>query len=1129
MSSSRRRRYSCINLLVLILFVRVVSAALHAQTVTATLSGTVDDPQGAVIANVSVTITDTATGAIRKLQTDSGGRFVANNLQPGPYTVKVELTGFAPQTLNGITLNVGDVKDLPVVLTIGGVTDTVNVSAAEVSSIQVDTSSNGVLVDNKQVVELPLANRQFYNLALLSPAAYQPAQNSTLGFRGGINIAGASEISNEFTVNGVYNNDIATAQPSFRPSVEVIQEFQLLTGVYPAAYGQMSGGQLTIITKSGTNTFHGSAYEFIRNQVTDAKNFFTQSGIKTPSFKQNTFGGTVGGPIFKDHAFFFFGYEGQRIRQAVTALASVPTTAQLAGTFTGTLYDPNTGAKLTPNASGVIDLTTALGSEPINWSTIAARTGQGIAKLGFPAPTNSTLSSNYNFNEIRSENMNEYSGRLDYKINEKDSVNGSYNAFIDPAFEPSNSLCSSYVLPNFGCYTNQISTLINATYERVFTPSLVNSLTLGYQRLQQPRVQQDNTSIGATYTGLPGGPYFTTPNYANNLGLPNVSISGYATIGGATNLPQNRWDSHYQISDSVSWTKGPHTVTFGMQALLVRTINLITSTGRGSFSVNDANIVTAQGKTAALPHLGSVGNSLADFLLGLSYSSTIGPTASNVYLNFQSQDFFVQDDWKLRPNLTLNLGVRYELDHPVYSPNSTASNFSLLQQVYQVVGQNGNSQALYNFDANNFAPRLGFSYSPFSDNKTIFKGATGIFYNMPLTYNQFLTNGTQAPFRYVSTYNSTASAPSKINTIQLNTPFTSPGASAAATTPCTSPTQTSCTASLAGLNIQPGYRTPYLTEWSFGVERSVTKSMVFETTYFGSKGTKLPLSVPVNVINPASYTGTSSQSLRPYPNFNTITSQGTISNSQFHSWQNSLKQSYTNGVSFILAYTWGRSIDGGGGIGSSSNSSGTVQNVYNLRADRGLSDFNVSQRLVFSPVAELPFGNGKPYLNNKMESAVFGGFQLSGIFSWQTGRPFTVTDSASNNSGLFESNDRPNLIGNPNAAVDPVSGNKTHTVAEWFNVSAFQLAPVGQFGNAGRNIVNGPAYTDLDLTLAKKFALTERIGGQFRVETFNLLNHPNFFNPLTSGAQFASGRPLSARSLRRKTPRQLQFALRFLF
>ena len=1132
MSSLGRRHYRSIYILILLTLVlaRVSQRDSMAQTVNASLSGHAQDVQGGALPDATITVTNTATGAIRTVKTDGEGRYSVTSLQPGPYKVKAEMAGFATKTLTGITLNVGDVEALEITLAIGGVTDTVSVEASD-QLLQTQTSSNGALIDNKQVVELPLANRQFYNLALLSPAAYMPAQNSTLGFRGGINIAGASEISNEFTVNGVYNNDIATAQPSFRPSVEVIQEFKLLTGVYPAQYGQMAGGQLNIITKSGSNSFHGSAYEFIRNQVTDAKNYFTQSGIKTPSFKQNTFGGTIGGPILKDRAFFFFGYEGQRIRQAVTALATVPTALQLSGQFTGTLYDPNTGAKLTPNASGVVDLTTALNGKNISWNTTAAQAGQTIAKLGFPAPTSALASNNYSFDEIRSENMNEYSGRIDYNLSQKDSINGSYNAFIDPAFEPSNSLCSSLVLPNFGCYTNQISTLINATYTHIFTPSLINNLTLGYQRLQQPRVQQDNTTIN--YSGLPGGPYFTTPNYANNKGLPNVAIAGFSTFGGATNLPQNRWDSHYVIADTVTWTHGAHTVTAGANLMLIRTINLITSSGRGAFSVNDANIVTANGGS----HLGSSGNSMADFLLGLAYSSTIGPTATNVYENFQSQDLFLQDDWKIKPNLTLNLGVRYEIDHPVYSPNSSASNFNLATQTYQVVGKNGLSKALYNLDANNIAPRLGFSYSPLGSSKTVIKGATGMFYNMPLTYNQFLTNGTQAPFRFVSTYTTAASSAGNIKTIQLNTPFTIPNT--AAPTPCTSATQTSCSASLAALNIQPGYRTPYLTEWSFGVEQSVTKSMVFETTYFGSKGTRLPLSVPVNVINPATAT-VFNQAGRPFPNFSAISSEGTISNSEFHSWQNSLKQSYSNGVSFILAYTWGKSIDGGGGIGTGSNSSGTVQNVYNKSADRGLSDFNVAHRIVFSPVAELPFGKGKRFLNHGFGGTLAGGFQLSGILSWQTGRPFTINDSASNNSGSFEGADRPNLIANPNASKDSVSGASTHTVKEWFNVGAFQLAPSHQFGNAGRNIVVGPAYTDLDLTLAKSFSIFEGLRGQFRIESFNLLNHPNFFNPLSTGVQFATQETAAnsgnysntypfGQITQANSPRQFQFAMRFLF
>ena len=1140
MLSFRRRRYWCVSATAL--YTVLFSAAIHAQTVTATLSGTVEDTQGAVIAGVSVTVMNQATGAVRKMITDSGGRYEANAVQPGPYLVSVEMAGFTSKTITGITLNVGDVKDLPVNLEIGSVNDTVSVSAAE-SSLQTETSSNGELIDNKQVVELPLANRQFYNLALLSPAAYQPAQNSTLGFRGGINIAGASEISNEFTVNGVYNNDMGTAQPSFRPSVEVIQEFRLLTGVYPAEYGQMAGGHLVIITKSGTNAFHGSAYEFIRNQVTDAKNYFTQPDTKAPSFKQNTFGVTIGGPIIKDKAFFFFGYEGQRIRSAVTALASVPTQAMLAGTFqTGeTLYDPNTGRPLTP-VSGipgayVYNLTNAIpDSSPINWNSIAAKTGQQIATLGFPAPTATTApntlpGNNYNFNEIRSENSDTYTGRIDGSLSSKDSANFSYNAFMDPAFEPSNSLCSNYVLPNFGCYTNQISTLINLTYQRIISASLINNLTLGYQRLQQPRVQQDNTTIGSAYTGLPGGPYFTQPNYANNLGLPNTQISGYSTIGGATNLPQNRWDSHYQIADALTWTHGAHTLKAGIDLLLVRAINLITSDGRGAFSVNDSNIYSLSGKST---RIGSTGDSMADFLLGLTYTSTIGPTATNVYLNFQSQDFFAQDDWKVKPNLTLNLGLRYELDHPVYSPNNTVSNFSLAQQQYIQVGQNGASNGLYNVDANNFAPRLGFSYQPFNNEKTTIKGATGIFYNMPLLYNQFLTNGTQAPFRFVSTFTSVASSANNLNTIQLGDPFSVPNTSAPV--PCLTGTQTGCSASQAGLHIQSNYRTPYLSEWSFGIEQALTKSIVLESTYFGSKGTKLPLSVPVNVINPATYavnTRAPRQSDRPFPNFSSITSQDTQTDSEYHSWQNSLKQTYTNGVSFILAYTWGKSIDGGGGIGSSSQSSGTVQNVYNLRGDRGLSDFDVRHRVVFSPVAQLPFGGGKPYLNHGLEAAVFGNFQVSGIFSWQTGRPFTVSDASTNNSGYYESADRPNIV----PGQEPNRGPKT--VTEWFNTAAFTLAPsfvvknglvtqVGQFGNAGRNNIEGPSYTDLDLTLARAFAIRERISGQFRVESFNLFNHPNFFNPLTTGVLYGSGSSFGQLT-QANTPRQFQFSLRIIF
>jgi hypothetical protein len=1117
--------------------------------VNAQLEGTVTDASGGSVPKAKVTVRNTATGNSRTFIADDQGRYLAPNLQPGPYEVAVEADGFSRKIFSGITLNVGDAQRLDAPLAIGSVADSINVSAAE-SSIQLSTSSNSTLVDNKQVTELPLANRQFYSLALLSPAAFQPAQNSTLGFRGGINIAGATEISNQFTYNGIFDNDMGVAQPSYRPSVETIQEFRLLTGVYPAEYGRLSGGQVVIISKSGTNAFHGSGYEFLRNEYTDARPYFTTPGARKPSFKQNTFGVTVGGPIWRDRTFFFFGYEGQRIRQAVTAQATVPTTDMLNGVFnTGeTLYDPSTGKALTPLAGGGYNLATQLaGTGALKFGSTGAVAGQAIARLGFPTPTVATAagtipSNNYTFQETRTENMNEYTARIDHKLTDKDQLTGSYNIFKDPAFEPSNSLCSSYVVPNFGCFTNQISTLINVGYDRILTPTLINSLRIGFQRLQQPRVQQDNTTIGSAYAGLPGGPYFTQAGYANNLGLPNTAISGYATIGGATNLPQNRWDNHYQIADTVTWSHGAHTFKAGVDLLLAKSTNVITSSGRGAFSVSDANIASLNAKNgiaatsttaavAAAPHLGSVGDSVADFLLGLTYTSTVGTTAGAVYLNFKGYDGFVQDDWKITPHLTLNLGVRYEYDGPVYSPENTVSNFDLTTQTFQAAGVNGNGNSLYNSDYNNAAPRVGFSWQPYGDDKTVVKGAAGMFYNQPLLYNQFLTNGTQYPFRNVSTFTSAASTPTTpavVNTISLATPFAVPNATTVLQ-PCTSGSQaTACSASLSPLNIQTHYATPYLTEWSLGVQQQITRGIVFETTYFGSKGTKLPLSITVNTINPATFTGASTtQAARPFPKFSTVTSYDTRGNSEFHSWQNSLKQSYTNGVTFILAYTFSKSIDGGGGIGSGSNSSGSAQNPYNLRAERGLSDFDVRHRVVFSPVAELPFGKNKAFLNHGLSSAIFGGFQLSGIFSFQTGRPFTISNSATNASGLYGGGDRPNIVANPNASVNSATGAKTHTVAQWFNTAAYSANTALHFGTAPRNNVIGPNYTDLDLTLSRSFPIFERVSGQFRAESFNLLNHPNFLNPLTTGVQF--GTSAFGTITQANTPRDLQFSIRILF
>ncbi|MDE3105204.1 MAG: TonB-dependent receptor [Acidobacteriota bacterium] len=1109
-----------------------------AQTSTATVEGTVTDATGAAIPGATVTVLNTATGISRQAKADDEGRYFVNSLIPGTYSVTGEASGFSKRVLTGLTLNVGaDLKE-DVVMTVGEASTTVEV-VAQGQLVDTQASSNGQIIDNKAVVELPLVNRQFYSLALLSPAAYQPAQNSTLGFRGGINIAGASEISNQFSVNGTFDNDMGVAQPSFRPSVEVIQEFKLLTGVYSAEYGRMSGGQVAIITKSGTNTFHGSAYEFLRNQITDARPYFNPAGAAVPALRQNTFGGTLGGPILKGKTFFFFGYEGQRIGRAVTAKATVPTTSQLSGLFTtsSALYNPATGQKLTPVAgtTNTYDLTKVTdASGNVLWNSTASVAAQTIAKLGYPAVATAGAN-NYNFSETRIENMNEESLRIDHTISDKDSLNGSWNYFRDPAFEPSNALCGSFVLPNFGCFTDQHSTLANIVYDRVLTPNLINEVRVGFQRLVQPRTQQDNSTL--SYAGLPGGPYFTQSGYANNGGLPNVSVSGYSTIGGATNLPQDRWDNHYQFVDMLTWNHKAHTIKAGVDILAANAVNIITSSGRGAFTVVDGSLPGTLGATT-----GKTGDSMADFLFGYAYTSSIGSTAPTVYLNYRSYHYFLMDDWKITPYLTLNLGTRYELDAPVYSPHYTVSKFDLAAQQFIAAGPSTFNH-LYNYDWNNLAPRVGFALQPFKKDTTVIKGAGGVFYNAPLLYNQFLTMGTQYPFRYVPTFTAAAGSTTLpgssvvvANSVTLANPF--PGGKP----PCTSPTQTGCLQVLSALTAESHYATPYITEWSLGVQQQVTKSMVAEVTYFGSKGTRLPLSINLNQINPANAaTPTGLQSSRPFSNYSAINDQDTRANSEYHSLQTSLKQSYSKGVSFLLAYTYGKSIDDGGGIGSGSNSSGAPQNIYNLRAERARSDFDVKHRIVFSPVAELPFGRGKAYLNQGWASKLAGGFQVSSIFTFQTGRPFTVSDASSNNSGSFQGADRPNVVGNPNAAVDSSTGAKTHTVAEWFNTHAFALATTsvvpkgttpgvqGQFGNAGRNIVVGPKYVDLDLTVARNFPIHESLSGQFRAEGFDVFNHPNFFNPLTQGVQYSATSSSFGQITQANDNREFQFSLRLLF
>ncbi|MBV9744063.1 MAG: TonB-dependent receptor, partial [Acidobacteriia bacterium] len=661
--------------------VLLLAASLMAQGPGASITGEVRDPSGAILAGARVTARNTSTNVARTTLTDTAGIYVISALQPGTYEVTGETAGFTMGVRKDLLLEVAQTARVDFILQVGNTSETVNVTASA-AVLETETASTGQVVDNRKVVELPLNGRQFYGLALLGPDTYQPAENSTVGYRGGFNVAGADETENNFSLNGIDNNDSGINGPTFLPSIDSIQEFKILTGIFPAEYGHSAGSQVIVVTKSGTNEIHGSLFEFVRNQFFDARNYFLGAGNQ-PAYKRNQFGGTAGAPIKQDKTFFFYSYEGLRLRQGITSLATVPTTAMLNGNFSSllTLAKP---IQLKNPVTGAI-----FSGDIIPASTISTL-GRGIAAF-FPAPTTATPSgvlpsANYVFNETRVETMNEQSLRIDHSFSSTDSFYANYNRYNDPSFEPQNALCGSSTLPGFGCHAGLTTQLGAVDQTHIISPAMVNEFRAGVNRLVQPRVQQDNT---ADFPGLPGA---FLGYLANNNGVPRTSITGYSTLGGATNLPSERDDTTYQITDAITWTRGKHSIKFGGEWRKFLSSNLQTSNGRGSLTFSGS----APGPTSGYP--------LADLLLGLPTTSSRNPYSPWFYERLGSMAAFVQDDFKVTPTLTLNIGLRYEYEGVISEKYGRMSSFdpTVPGGGLRVENENGLGNTLYQPNYKNF-------------------------------------------------------------------------------------------------------------------------------------------------------------------------------------------------------------------------------------------------------------------------------------------------------------------------------------------------------------------------------------------------------------------------------------------
>lgn len=1094
----KRLSFVLLSIAAVALFNFAASTSTYAQTATATLVGRTTDETGASLPDVKITLTQTTTGQTRTVTSSDSGDFVFLLLPAGKYELTAERGGFQKLIRRAFDLQVDQRASLDLPLKAGQISETVEINS-EASPLQTESASVGTVISQEKIVRLPLNGREFQQLALLVPGAVPAAQGSSLSFRGGFNVNGARESANQFLLDGVDDNNSSANQFTFRPSVDMIQEFKVQTSSYSAEFGRGAGAQVNIITKSGTNQYHGNLFEFVRNSAFDAKNFFDLPGTTTP-FKRNQFGGTFGGPLpflnfgeggrvfnsGRNRTFFFFSYEGLRLRQGVTRSASVPTLLQREGNFSGAIIrDP-----LLP-LTGLCQATPANPMPGVNYQASCFPNGvipaNRINPIGlaiaraFPLPNNpsdpvrnlvSTLS--------RPQDADQYSIRVDHRFTETANVFFRYSVNQDQQIDVFDSLVGTINtnLPGFGRNDNQLTKSVSFSYTQIFNAKTVNEFRFGYNFLKQIRAPENKTDFVSQFglTGLSSDP--------RTFGFPAFRITGFDPLGNNVQLPQERSDSTYQIVDNISLQRGAHTIKAGLDLRPFRSVNFNPGSSRGDFRFTGTYTNSNVG--------------LADLLLGLIAQDTRGVGSAERVRLQKSYGFYVQDDWKVNRRLTFNLGLRYELNPPLTEENNLLSNFDVATRSIIIAGQNGLGKQVYNTDKNNFAPRFGFAFQPFSDGKTVLRGGYGIYYDLPIVGNELGGIYGNPPFRSTSTFNGTVAAP-----ISLNNPF--PAAQQGAAT-------------LSPTGVQRDLQTSYLQNFSLGIQREIFKDTVVEVSYVGNKGTNLLRNRNIN----QAVLGTGSiASRRPFAGFGNIPYRESSANSIYHSLQARAEKRFSDGFTFLVSYTFAKSIDDSSGVPASIASTNNPQNSFDLRAERGLSEFDVRHRFVASFIYELPFGKGKQFLSSGIASQIFGNFEIAGIVVSQTGRPFTPRIS-SDRSNTGQLQDRPNIIGNPRIDnPDP---------SLWFNTAAFALptagtsVTAGTFGNAGRNILTGPGFHNTDIALVKRIKFGETRNLELRGEVFNLLNTPNFDLPNTffDSAQF--GKIFSA-----GPARQIQFGIKFAF
>ncbi|MBI1356151.1 MAG: TonB-dependent receptor plug domain-containing protein [Acidobacteria bacterium] len=1025
----------------------LAAVAANAQSFTSRLDGTVTDPSGAAVPGVQVTLQNANTGQVRTEETNENGFYRFSALGPGTYDVTVESPGFQQKRTSGIVVQVNQTVQIDIQLVLGDVTETVEVTG---SAPLVNTSDPSVaqVIGTKSIEDLPLNGRDFLSLAMLTAGVEQRKTS-----RGKLSVNGTRGNGLGYLFDGVDANDANAIFQSLTPSLEAIQEFSIQTSNYSAEFGRNAGGQINLVTKSGTNELHGTLFHFLRNAKLDAKNYFVPHGDPNPPFKRNQFGGVLSGPIIKNKLFYLGNYEGFRIRQGITALATVPTAAERVGDFSQT-FNANTGALIVVKdpATGQAFANNMIPTQRLD------PTGLKILEL-YPLP-NRSGAQNFVSSPSSSFDQDAYTGRVDYQATEKDSLFGRYFATKSNETNPFGRVngAGGTNVPGFPVIIPVLAQNVSLNWTRILSPSTVMELRSGYHRYYTGRTQDTSRNLLESL-GIEG-PF--EPAEIND-GSPLISITGLTTLGDRGELPQIRPQNTYHFWGSVSHTVGRHSLKMGAELRALQENLILASTVRGNFVFNNTY----------------TGYAPADVLTGLP--TRVSYTSNSYITGMRDKQIggYFQDDWKVSQKLTVNLGLRYDFFHPVYDRYDHRANIDFTTAELVRVGENGLSRAGYNKDLNNFAPRLGFAYTPFGDAHTVVRGGYGVFYDKE-NFNTHINLFQQPLFATSLTFNN----PGSISRAVLTTPQTSTGSANAQ---------------------EPDFKDAYYQHWNLMVEKDIAKDTMISVGYVGSKGARLPGRIDLN----AAYPGTtgSVQSRRPLSQYTGLNYTYSGMASIYHSLQVRAEKRFTERFSFLGNYTWSRAIDDGPLYGNA------VQNDRNTRAERGLSSTHSPHRLVGSFIYELPLLTNS---STPLRMAL-GGWQVNGILSALSGTPYNPTVTA-DIAGIGRAGQRPDRLGD--GKIDNWDPER------YFDASAFTPAARGTFGNSGRNILLGPGLRNVDFSLFKNFLFKESHQIQFRAEFFNLTNTPNFDLPATAvDAANTVGRISSTLAANR----QIQFGLKYIF